>query len=46
MVRQHRKKMEVRGYTHLICPKIMEKVEKLKRYNRYCVPHAASDVMF
>lgn len=46
MERLHRKAKELKDYEHSICPEILTKLENIKYFSRYCVPHAASDVLF
>lgn len=46
MERLHRKATELRGFNHIICPQIVKKLEEIKSFSRYCVPHASSDILF
>lgn len=46
MKRVHRKQSEMENHTYRICPRILEKLEKIKHSSRYCIPHTSSDVMF
>lgn len=46
MGRLYRKKEELSAYSHRICPEIVKKVEEKKKFSRYCIAHASSDVLF
>lgn len=44
--RQHRKKIELAEYSHRICLEILKKLEEIKFFSRYCIPHQASEFQF